>query len=190
MIIHFLGSRSKIDREIDYYRRIVSYIEAQGHTLAYDWLDDTYGAAQEGRLKKRAETWSEIDRRNTEALSHADIVVVEATAKGFFAGYRVALAIVQKKPLLLLTRDKSPLAISGLSTPSGFIKSTTYDDSNLETILEEFLSENVFETKDLRFNFVLDRQTYNYLRWMSSKTGKTKAQIIRNLLQKEMSEDD
>lgn len=57
---------------------------------------------------------------------------------------------------------------------------------NSYAIVKEFLEENVIDTKDLRFNFFLDRPTYNYLRWMSSKTGKTKAEIVRSLLQKEM----
>lgn len=189
MVVHFIGSKSQILKEIDYYRKIMSCIEGAGHTLANPWVEDVYELAQEGMLKKATESWDEVDKINADALAKADVVIVESTSKGFFAGYQVSQTVMQKKPLLVLTRDKSPVAISGISTPSGFIKSVTYDMDSIEGILKDFLAENVIETKDLRFNFFLDRQTYSYLRWMSAKTGKTKAQIIRSLLQKEMNKN-
>lgn len=189
MVVHFIGSKSKILKEIDYYRKIMSCVEEAGHTLANPWVEDVYELAQEGMLKKATESWDEVDKINADALAKADVVIVESTSKGFFAGYQVSQTVMQKKPLLVLTRDKSPVAISGISTPSGFIKSVTYDMDSIEGILKDFLAENVIETKDLRFNFFLDRQTYSYLRWMSAKTGKTKAQIIRSLLQKEMNKN-
>lgn len=191
MVVHFIGSRSHLSEEIGYYRKIVEFIKASGNALAYEWVEDVYQIVDKGGLlKHEAETWDQIDKRNANAISEADVVIVEGTAKSFFSGYQVAQAAAQKKPLLILTRDKSPVAISGLSTPTGFIKSVVYSKATLEDVLREFLSENTIETKDLRFNFFLDRQTYNYLRWMSLKTGKTKAQIVRSLLQKEMNKED
>lgn len=186
MVVHFIGSRGHLLEEISYYRKIISCIERDGHTIANPWVEEVYKLAQRGMLKRAAEGWDRVDQENADAISKADVVIVESTTKSFFAGYQAAQATAQKKPLLILTRDRSPVAISGLSTPTGFIKSVTYDMDNIEDILKEFLKENIVETKDLRFNFFLDRQTYNYLRWMSSETGKTKAQIVRSLLQKEM----
>ncbi len=189
MIVHFIGSRSKVIEEIDYYREIIGHIKAGGHTLASEWVEDTYSLLKQGQLKKENETWDDIDGANATAISKADVIVVESTKKSFFAGYRVAQAAIQKKPLLILTRDKSPVAVSGLRTPTGFVKSVRYDSTTLPVVVNDFLKENTIRANDLRFNFVLDRQTYNYLRWTSSETGKTKAQIIRALLQREMKKD-
>ena len=190
MLVHFIGSRSKILNEINYYRPVLESIKKAGHTIAYDWVEDVYALAQKGKLKKENESWAEVDNDNEAALTKADVVIVEGTSKSFFAGYQVAKAAQLKKPILILTRDNSPVAISGLSTPSGFIKSVAYNQKELDSIIADFLQENTIDTKELRFNFFLDRQSYNYLRWVSSKTGKTKAQIIRSLLQKEMNKDD
>jgi hypothetical protein len=190
MVVHFIASRSHITEDMEYYRRIISCIEQGGHTLPHNWIEETYILAQQGKLKKDDQTWGDVDQDHATAISQADLVIVEATSRGFFEGYESSQAASQKKPLLILTRDTSALGISGLSTPTGFVKSVTYDNDDLEEIIEEFLAENIIETKDLRFNFVLDRPTHNYLRWMSSKTGKTKAEIIRNLLQKEMNKGD
>jgi hypothetical protein len=186
MIVHFVGAKSGILDEITYYRRIITCVEKSGHSIAYDWVEDTYLLAQQGKLKDDAENWSQIDKNNAAGLSKADVIIIDATAKGFFTGYQASQAVLQKKPLMIMTRDDSPIAVSGLSTPTGFIKSVTYTEDNLERIIKDFLKENILNTKDLRFNFFLDRQTYNYLRWTSLKTGNTKAQIMRSLLQKEM----
>ena len=58
-----------------------------------------------------------------------------------------------------------------------------YNNDNLEDIIRQFLTDNDVKAKDLRFNFFLDRQIYNYLRWASLKTGKAKAKILRELVQ-------
>jgi len=49
-----------------------------------------------------------------------------------------------------------------------------------------FLKENDVSTKDLRFNFFIDRKIHNYLRWVSYKTGKPRSEIIRELLNREI----
>jgi hypothetical protein len=190
MIVHFIGSRSHIAEEVKYYRRIVDCIKGEGHTVPHDWIEEMYVLSQQGKLKKDDQSWSEVDQDHASAIAQADVIIVEATSRGFFEGYEASQAAYQKKPMLILTRDTSAVGISGLTTPTGFVKSVTYEAENLEEIVREFLAENIIDTKDLRFNFFLDRKTYTYLRWVSSKTGKTKAQIVRSLLQKEMNKDD
>ena len=42
----------------------------------------------------------------------------------------------------------------------------------------------------MRFNFFIDRPIYNYLRWAALKTNKTKAEILRELVQREIENKD
>ena len=190
MVVHFIGSKSRIHDELPYYRAIVSTVKKLGHEFARDWVEEVNSLAKHGKLKKEAETWGQVDKDNAAAIANADVIIVEGTAKSFFSGYQVAQAALQKKPILILTRDESAVAISGLSTPTGFVKSVVYNLDTLKPILGDFLKENTIETRDLRFNFYLDRSTYTYLRWMSAKTGKTKAEIIRSMLQREMNKTE
>lgn len=190
MVVHFVGSKSCIQQELPYYRAIMFAVKKLGHEVARDWVEEINALAETGKLKHEAETWREVDKNNAAAIAKADVIIVEGTAKTFFSGYQTAQAMSQKKPILILTRDKSAIAISGLSTPTGFVKSVVYDLGTLEEILADFLKENTIHTRDLRFNFYLDRATYTYLRRMSAKTGKTKAEIIRSMLKREMNETD
>jgi hypothetical protein len=186
MIVCFVGSKSGIQGEIPYYRSIISHIKDNGHELAKDWVEEAYELARQGQFKNDSKSWQQVDKEYMKAISDADVIIVDATVNSFFSGYQVAHAILQKKPILILMRGNAPVSISGLTTASGFVKSVIYDTDKLGQIIKDFLDENVITVKDLRFNFFLDRQTYSYLRWMSAKTGKTKAEIVRMSIQRDM----
>ena len=72
----------------------------------------------------------------------------------------------------------------------GWVRHEEYTDTTVERILKQFLAENDISTKDMRFNFFIDRPIYNYLRWAALKTGKTKAEILRELVQHEIEKKD
>ena len=72
---------------------------------------------------------------------------------------------------------------------NALVRYREYNNDNLEDIIRQFLTDNDVKAKDLRFNFFLDRQIYNYLRWASLKTGKTKAKILRELVMKEINKN-
>ncbi len=186
MTIHFIASKGKIDQEVDSYRKIISEIKKQGHSLASEWVDTLYNEGKGNLLDKSPTDWAKIDQENTAAISKADIVIVEATHKSFFVGYQVSEAVHQKKPILILTRDDSFPGSSGINAKSDLVTSFTYTDNNLSEIIGKFMDENDIRVKDMRFNFFIDRKIYNFLRWSALRTGKTKAEILRDLVEKEI----
>ncbi len=56
----------------------------------------------------------------------------------------------------------------------------------LKVTVSDFIKENDISAKDLRFNFAINRRIHNYLRSTSAKTGETKAEIIRRLIEREI----
>lgn len=184
MIVHFISGKTNIEENIEYLRRVITTIHLSGHVVARDWLEPAYLAATQG-LRGEVD-WRMIFEENVEGLNKADVLIAEATEKSFGVGYQVALASQQRKPILLLQREgvgKASLA-SGITIDCVELKH--YREDNLESIIEQFLEENNIQAKDMRFNFFINRSIYNYLRWASSKTGKTKAEILRDLVEKEI----
>lgn len=186
MIIHFIGAKSWIEQEADYYRKVIACIKTEGHTLATDWVEETYRLARKGKFEQDLVDWGKVDREDTAAMSKADLVVVEVSKKSFFVGYKVAQAVQMKKPTLALYRNNLFPGASTLQESTDLVYSREYNDSNLQGILNDFFEENTIHTKDMRFNFFINRQIYNYLRWASLKTGKTKAEVLRELVEKEI----
>lgn len=184
MIVHFIGSKGNIEFEIEHYRHIVSYLKSKGHSLVRDWVEEAYDAKSGD--EQLPINWSKIDNDDAAAISRADLVIVEATKKSFFVGYRMAQAVQQKKPTLLLYRDDSFPGAVDLSNSANFIVAAEYDEKNIEQILDKFIEENTINVKDMRFNFFIDRQIYNYLRWAAFRTGKTKAEVLRELVKNEI----
>ena len=190
MIIHFIGSKGNIVQEIDHYRTIVESIKKHGHTLASDWVETVYKAVVKNSEQDTQANWHDVDKENAAAISKADLGIVESTKRSFFAGYGVAQAVHQKKPVLILVRDDSFPGAAKLTESHDIIRSEKYTSDTLSSIIGKFLEENTIETKDMRFNFFIDRAIYNYLRWAAFKTGKTKAEILRELVQREIEKKD
>lgn len=102
----------------------------------------------------------------------------------------VCLAIQSQKPTLLLTRGKPLGGTFRSALSSDFVRNIEYETfEQLEKAVTDFLADNSVATKDLRFNFFLDRKIHTYLRWISYKTGKPQSEIIREVLHREIERD-
>lgn len=185
MIVYFSGSTRNLHKDISVYRRITATVRALGHSLHNDWLETAW-------LKAKGETSVSWDLESIVSSSEisidaSELVIAEATdVSTFGVGYEVALALQRKKPVLVLVRkelgDRS--YVSGVK--NDLLTYRQYTDDNLEKIVENFIRDNTVKTKDLRFNFVIDRKIHNHLRWKAFEAGKTKAEVVRDLLEKDM----
>jgi hypothetical protein len=184
MIVYFIASRKDILTRIEELRRFVKLIHQEGHSLSLDWIESSYDNTL--KLGHDGMDWSVVYKDTIEAITRSDVVIGDASGQSFSVGYQVAEAIQMKKPVLLLhseQKEKLPFA-SGIKEANVVFK--TYNKDNLEKIVKQFLEDNDIKTKDMRFNFFIDRNIYNYLRWSSHKTGKTKAEVLRALVQREI----
>lgn len=185
MKVHFAASKQNIQENIEYYRRIVKAIHNHGDSLTEDWVEPSHELSTSGRKYTELD-WSTIYRENMEALAKADVVVIDNTVTNFSVGYMAAVGLQHKKPTLILFRDKAIEGTMASGMDESLVTLKEYDDKNLEEVVSDFLEKNRVETKDMRFNFFIDRPIYNYLRWAAYKTGKTKAEILRDLVAKEI----
>ncbi len=189
MIIHFITSKSNIADNYDDLKSIRDTIVNLGHEIARDWLDDEYKFVKSGKGHATID-WNVVHSENMEALSKADLVIAEATVKSFSTGFQVANAIQQKKPVLILTRNDELAGTFGSGIDSDFVRQKSYNAGNVRDIICDFINENNIDSKDLRFNFFIDRQIHNYLRWASYSTGKNKSEILRELILREIDKQD
>lgn len=191
MIVHFMASKGNVEEQVDHYRKIIGAVASQGHTLANDWVDTIYEVIK--NPEKNPIDWGAFDREQDEALSKADVVIAEITQGGFFVGYRLSQAIQQRKPILLLFRDKAFSQKNNFAGAREFTSDTSlniqaeeYNDGNVDDVVSKFLAENLITAKDRRFNFYLDPVLYNYLRKESFRTGRSKAEIVREVMNREI----
>lgn len=184
-MVHLVGSSIEIKNNIDHLRKIVAVIEREGHEVVDNWVDAAYHKiGVEGESPEKID-WSLQYKESIEALSRADAIVAETSTPSFSVGYQVAQAVNMKKPVLVLNREGVEKSFFASGIEAG-IEYKKYVPETIDEILVKFLRDNDIDTKDMRFNFFIDRAIYNYLRWTALKTGKTKAEILRNLVEREI----
>lgn len=188
--VHFIAAKENVIDDIATLRKIKEVIKGREHKIVDDWIDHAYDLRVKKKNPSETADWTSIYRKNLENIAKADVVVAETSYNTFGVGYQIAVAAQQKKPILLLRHETSKSDVFSTGIVDSWIKSTVYTQDSLEPILKKFLEENDIKTKDMRFNFFIDRQIYNYLRWSAFKTGKTKAEILRELVAREIDKTD
>lgn len=189
MQVHFIASNRGIKDNIERFRKILKSVNSKGHSLTRDWVEPAFKLAEAGQSFDDLD-WKHIYKENMSALVKADVVIVEATVKSFAVGFQTAVALQLKKPTLLLSNDEESRKTYTAGLEDSLLVPKHYsDEKELEKYVSEFIQDNTIETKDMRFNFFIDRPIYNYLRWTSHRTGKTKAEILRELVEREIERD-
>ena len=184
MKVHLITARPSIEHDITTLRKMVEVIEGAKHTLIRSWIEEAYSQLNNPALPKA--DWANIYKSNLEAITRADVVIAETSYENFGVGYQVALAVQLKKPVLILRHAGADKNAFVTGVEDTWIVRSEYTEKNLADIINKFLRDNDIQTKDMRFNFFIDRPIYNYLRWAAHKTGKTKAEILRELVSKEI----
>lgn len=187
--VHFIAPKTNLADEIDFFRYIVDVIHKHGHTLAKDWLEPNY-LRYINKQPDEIIDWASACRANIEAIPSSDVVIAEVSTKSFGVGYQVGLAASQKKPVLLLRREgiSKEAFLGGLD--NAYVTKAEYNLENIEGIIDNFLKREDEDLKDIRFNMLIDKKLNNYLKQSAIETGKTKAEIIRDLLMKEIRQSD
>jgi len=188
MKVHFITSRPSLEKDFETLKRITGVVKATGHVIAYEWMENAY--KREVESKAPASNWNDIYKDNLSAIAQADVVIAETTYENFAVGYQVAVAVQQKKPVLLLRHEGADKNAFVTGIDDGWVKHRMYTQENIDSIVQDFLAENDITTKDMRFNFFIDRAIYNYLRWAALKTGKTKAEVLRELVNREIEDKE
>jgi hypothetical protein len=182
MKFHFGGSSLGSKKYNDDYLLICKLIKKKGHNILHDWLGKT-GENKESMYKKTAE-----------AIRAADGVILEGTISAVGVGQQLTLALDCDKPTLILIHTgvgKGTVISGSFSDPTKrhLLYVERYTQSNLEQKLDAFLKSLVQKHGLTRINLVLDRTIDNYLEWSSFQKKKSKSQIIRDAVQREIDQD-
>ena len=184
MIVHFAASTRNLEEDLVYYREIIKAIHECGSTLALDWIEPLL--VRRNKNSAYMPDWPKIMNETVEAIKRADLVIIEATEYSLNQGLQVGVALRYKKPTLLLSRRSLQGNMCSGIRSKLYIMMMYKEIRELLDIVKSFIEQNEVPSKDLRFNFFINRNIYHYLREVSYATGKNKSEIIREVIERDM----
>lgn len=125
-----------------------------------------------------------------------EVLVVLGAGESWDLSYVVALGIARQKPVLyLLSRgQKLPDEITKITQSREIKKVLTvkfYTVKTLDKIVREFLEKKVAadDIYNIKYTLRLNQKLHHYLEWRSKRVKKTKAKLVRSILEDAMNQD-
>lgn len=119
-------------------------------------------------------------------IRSADAVIIEATYNAFSLGHESTLALVYNKPVLCLSTKED--YTHKIRHPKFFARKYTNVD-DLELIVANFIRDMKNKHLSIRFNGFISSEQKTFLDWYSKKNKRTVSEVIRDLIDKEISEN-
>lgn len=181
MKIYFTASLTGKYKHIKNYKKIVSLLKKQGHTVVAKHIFDSTADGV------RKETWEErltYLKYLNKWLTKCDLLVAETTHPCTSVGFEIATALNRDKPVLVLYANDIgyPPVMAGLDGNKLFIEQYSLDDLN--AVLVEALKD-ISLKKDQRFTILFPPDIIDHLSRISSG-GIDRSKYIRNLIKRDM----
>ncbi len=185
MKIYFSVSLSQMDdRTRANCKVIIDYLKSLGHTVI---PEEVIEKSQSTYVRQSNDQSLAAQKKLTKLKKLADLIVVEVTKQSLAVGQEVALALSMNKPVIALYDENSAPHI--LRDEGGdLLLMTAYSQDNLLDVLSQSL-EYASSHQDVRFNFFISPAIGSYLDWISQNYKIPRSVYLRNLIEKDMTDN-
>jgi len=182
-----LVSTEELDR---YYSQIVGILKEAGVFVV--------ASTDENNTDFKKEELENMQESGEILLDKMDCIIIEASMADQEIGYLLAYAISQKKPLLYLykkgTPEKTAFGYLNKKNTPEFIRMASYTIQDLQQKVLQFVDEvgmgkGLKEKPTIKFTLRITPQMERYMDWKSKRKKKTKAEFLRNILERMIEED-
>jgi hypothetical protein len=189
MIIWFGTTTAKWREYKRNYFMIRNYILELNCNINFDWLEEA-NSYYETEHKNR--NIRKVYEKVTKAIDDADACIIEYTVPNFSSSHQINYALLRKKPTLIMRiRKDNPRFndsyLEALQSPLLTIRD--YNEKNYKQIMKEFIEYSNIDKEQQRYNIVLGKKQKCYLDWAAKKYQRSRSSIIRELIDRMLSED-
>jgi hypothetical protein len=172
-----------------YYFLLRDYLKQSGCTIIFDWLneaDEFYETSHKNRNIRK------VYERVITAINESEACIIEYTVPNFSSSHQINYALLKKKPTLVLRLKKdnprfNDSYLDAIQSPLLTINS--YNESNYQQIITDFIQYCTLDTDAKRYNIVLGKKQKYYLDWAAKTQQKSRSQIIRDLIERRIKQD-
>lgn len=182
MKVFFISSPRGLDKYSDNYDSILKSLEKLGHKNISNFPE----AVDEDGLY--LPNLNGFYNETVTKIKSADVCIFETSIPSLGVGHLVSLALQLNKPVIAL--------YSGDNFPSFFnqvedekIQVISYNKENVSKVIADAI-DYAASQQDVRFNFFISPAIGNYLDWISKVKKIPRSVYLRNLIEKNMEEND
>ena len=185
MKIFFTASARGVQKYGKEYEKMYQAIQKLGHSHVDDVIlkgteDEIFNYLQSVKNNLYVDTLKKIKK--------ADIVILDVSVNSLSMGFVLHHALELGKPVIALYyQGKNPLFLSAIDDSK--LQLLEYTNDNVAQLIEEALSY-ASEYQDVRFNFFISPSIGNYLDWISKEKKIPRSVYLRNLIEKDLIDND
>lgn len=186
MKMYFNASMSALDEYKQFYQRIIDKLKQMGHQVhANHILEYDQDKRDHETPEERQKYYSDMKKK----VKQADIMVAEISYPStVHVGHEMTLALEYNTPVLALyNKNNRPVLFWGMEDDRFLVEE--YDDSNLESIIEQSV-QHLSDHMDTRFNFFVSPRQLHYLDTIAKTQRIPRSVFLRRLIEKEMDQDE
>lgn len=188
--VYYLASASfKASKEHEFYQKTINYI---GFKVGQKNLFSTEKQVLLDENDINPDDIAKKVRASEKRVSEADVVIADITDMSGGVGFGLALALMEKKPILAFRykNDKRVLAYGPIT--SGVHKNVTFKHYETTDDITQYIDKFLEDAKqkiDTKFILIIPAEIDKYLNWASDFRRMHKAQVVRTAIEKEMQKD-
>src|SRR3990172_5393932 len=191
MKIFFGCTAAELNKYQKYYLAIRSFLIEEGHVSTRDWIPNALKRMHKVLPKDEYDP-HRIAPAVNQAMNDADLLIVEDTVSNFSTGYEITFALQRNKPVLVLwLKNKHHMFDRTLlhGIDSEYLQISQYDIGNYKQLIRQFIKSYSKAREKHRFNLVLNDTERKYLDWAGYSQHKSRTELIRNALSKEITKN-
>lgn len=188
MKVYYTAATSEFAKHKDYYLKTRESIISHNGKLTNDWIPDYIKKVESGEsISDSSEFYQEV----MDSIEVADVTIFDATVSSMSIGHQLTYSLHRQKPTLLMLhkdgRKANNLFIAGSNSPD--LQMVEYSNiDELEEMVSKFLQDNA-GAKEYRLNLALDKKQNDYLAWAAYTYNRTKTDVAKSAIDREMNGD-
>lgn len=189
MKYYLIGHTSYFEEYLSIYKQIISVLSKKsGWKLVDNWIDREVEAQSKSpdKASRFYKYYKDLYKNTTKKIKQSDIVLAEISEKSTTVAQQVVYALENNIPVwCLCNKNKKQNIPIFLSTRhDDKLNISYYETGKLSSIIESKLSD--FTKREIKFNFYLAQDMYDFLEKLSIEKKSTKSKVVREIIFTEM----
>lgn len=192
MRVYFTADKSAEEKAQRNFSKIIEVLTNSGVLVMSNLLNQNVSGFSSQDLEK-------IEESGEVLLEKMDALMIEGSKPFAESGYMIAIALAHKKPILYLTEKSKPVSQNLIhlkkdKETAKLLDIEQYTDSSLDKVVLSFLQKvekgQGREVPNIKFTLRITPRIERYLHWKTHNTKVSKADFLRELIEKLIDEDE